>query len=69
MTHKLVVDLKARTQKRVPLTAADEAQRKIDAAKPPRPYSPSQEEIILELTGKTQEDWDTARAAVIARKS
>ncbi len=69
MAHKLVVDLKARTQKRVPLTAADIAQREKDAARPPKPYQPSPEEVLFELSGKTQEEWDAARAAISARKS
>ncbi len=69
MSHKLVVDLKNHTQKRVPLTAADEAQRAIDAAKPPKPYQPSPQEVLFELSGKTQVEWDAAKAAISARKS
>ncbi len=69
MTHKLVVDLKNHTQKRVPLTAADLAQQALDAAQPPRPYQPSPEEVLFELSGKTQEEWDAAKAAISARKS
>ena len=35
--------------------------------KPVREYLPSIEEVVLELTGKTQSDLDAAKATIIAR--
>ena len=67
--QKLVVNLANHTQVRRDLTVDEEAQRVIDEAKPPRAYQPSEAEVVLELIGKTQVDWDAARDVIIARGS
>jgi len=69
MATKRITDLKTGETTVVELTPEEETQRAIDAAKPPPPYNPTAEEIMLELMGKTQADLDAAKAAIIARNA